>query len=108
MHRDQRGHRGHKDLQVCRQVYDVLTLALAEIDDPLIDDLVLARVVPAPNAGRVQVILVPGRDGIDEDEALARLADFADDLREEVAAEVNRRRVPDLVFRIGSPADMPS
>ena len=108
MHRDQRGHRGHKDLQVCRQVYDVLTLALAEIDDPLIDDLVLARVVPAPNAGRVQVILVPFRDDIDEDEALARLAEFADDLREEVAAEVNRRRVPDLVFRIGSRADMPS
>ena len=107
MHRDQRGPRGHKDLQVCRQVYDVLTLALAEIDDPLIDDLVLARVVPAPNAGRVQVILVPGRDGIDEDEALSRLADFADDLREEVAAEVNRRRVPDLVFRIGTVADMP-
>ena len=108
MHRDQRGHRGHKDLQVCRQVYDVLTFALAEIDDPLIDDLVLARVLPAPNAGRLQVILVPARADIDEGEALARIADFADDLREEVAAEVNRRCVPELVFRIGTVADMPS
>jgi ribosome-binding factor A len=107
MHRDQRGTRCHKDLQVCRQVYDVLALALAEIDDPVIDDLILARVMPAPNAGRVQVILVPSHADIDESEALARIAEFADDLREEVAAEVNRRRVPELVFRIGTVADMP-
>ena len=107
MHRDQRGPRGHKDLQVCRQVYDVLALALAEIDDPVIDDLILARVMPAPNAGRVQVILVPGHAAIDESEALSRIAEYADDLREEVAAEVNRRRAPELVFRIGTVADMP-
>lgn len=108
MHRDQRGHRGHKDLQVCRQVYDVLALALAEIDDPVIDELVLARVMPAPNASRVQVILVPSSAAIDSDEALARIAEFADDLREEVAAEVSRRRVPELVFVIGDSADMPT
>jgi len=108
MHRDTRGRRGHKDLQVCRQVYDALTLALAEIDDPLIDELVVARVTPAPNAARVQVILVPSRIEIDSTEALARIAEFADDLREEVAAEVSRRRVPELVFRIGTVADMPS
>lgn len=107
MHRDQRGTRCHKDLQVCRQVYDVLALALAEIDDPVIDDLILARVMPAPNAGRVQVILVPSRADIDEGEALARIAEYVDELREEVAAEVNRRRVPELVFRIGTVADMP-
>ena len=108
MQREPRGHRGHKDLQVCRQVYDVLTLALAEIDDPLIDDLVLARVMPAPNASRVLVILVPAHASIDSAEALARITDFIDELREEVAAEVSRRRVPELVFRIGTPADMPS
>jgi ribosome-binding factor A len=108
MHRDQRGHRGHKDLQVCRQVYDVLALALAEIDDPVIDDLILARVTPAPNASRVQVTLVPNSADIDSTDALARLAEFLDDLREEVAAEVNRRRAPELVFRIGTLDDLPS
>lgn len=108
MHRETRGHRDHKALQVCRQVYDVLTLALAEIDNPLIDDLVLARVMPAPNASRVQVILVPANATIDPTEALARIGQFADELREEVAAEVSRRRVPELVFRIGTVADMPS
>jgi len=54
------------------------------------------------------VILVPSRTEIDSTEALARIAEFADDLREEVAAEVSRRRVPELVFRIGTVADMPS
>lgn len=108
MHRDSRGPRGHKDLQVCRQVYDVLALALAEIDDPVIDDLSLASVTPAPNASRVLVTLVPYSHSIDRTEALARIAEYADDLREEVAAEVSRRRVPELVFVIGDLADMPT
>jgi len=108
MSREPRGRQGHKVYRLCRQVYDALMLALAEIDDPLIDELVVARVTPAPNAARVQVILVPSRTEIDSTEALARIAEFADDLREEVAAEVSRRRVPELVFRIGTVADMPS
>ena len=90
-----------KDLQLCRQVFDALTYALAEIDDPIVDDLVLASVVPAPSASRVQVTLVPSRDDIDVDVALAAVREYADELREEVAAEVTRRRVPELVFRIG-------
>lgn len=90
-----------KDLQLCRQVFDALTYALAELDDPIIDDLVLASVVPAPSAARLQVTLVPSRDGIDPDDALARVRDVADELREEVAAEVTRKRAPELVFRIG-------
>ena len=57
MQRDRSGRSGHKDLQVCRQVFDALTYALAELDDPMIDELVLARVCPAPNASRVQVSL---------------------------------------------------
>lgn len=100
MHRDSRGRRGHKDLQVCRQVFDALTYALAEIDDPLIDELSLAAVTPAPSAARVEVTLVPSRYDLDIDEALARLAEVIDDLREEVAAEITRRRVPELAFRI--------
>lgn len=100
MHRDSRGPRGHKDLQVCRQVYDALSFALAELDDPLIDELVLVEVTPAPSAARVQVTLAPSHARIDRDAALARLREYADELREEVAAEVSRRRVPELAFRI--------
>ena len=108
MHRDRRGPKGHKDLQVCRQVHEVLAFALAELDDPLIDDLVLASVTPAPNAGRVAITLVPSRADLDVAAALARLHDFVEDLREEVAAEVTRRRVPELVFRIGTTTDLPT
>jgi ribosome-binding factor A len=107
MHRDQRGPRGHKDLQVCRQVFDALTYALAALDDPMIAELALVAVTPAPNASRVQVTLVPSRDGIDCEAALARLHAVAAELREEVAAELTRRRVPELVFRIGNPTDIP-
>ena len=97
---DRRGLRGHKDLQVCRQVFDALTYALAELDDPLIDELVLSSVMPAPSAARVLVTFVPSHGGIDLDAAHARLLEAAPDLREEVAAEVSRRRVPELTFRI--------
>jgi hypothetical protein len=93
----------HKDLQLCRQVFDALTYALAELDDPWIDDLALASVVPAPSAARVLVTLVPTRSDIDPDVALDRVRERADELREEVAAEVSRKRVPVLVFRIGRP-----
>src|ERR1043165_10159602 len=103
LRRQERGHRGHKDLQVCRQVFDALTYAMAELGDPLIDELVLVSVTPAPSAARVQVNLVPAHAGVDREAALARLAGAAAELREEVAAEITRRRVPELAFHIGNP-----
>lgn len=101
MQRGRSGRIGHKDLQVCRQVFDALSYALAELDDPMIAELALASVTPAPSASRVLVTLVPSRDGIDSATALERLRDAMPDLREEVAAELTRKRVPELVFRIG-------
>lgn len=105
MQRDRGGRTGHKDLQVCRQVFDALSLALAELADPLIDDLAIVSVTPAPNASRVLVTVVPARAGIDPAAALERLLVVAPALREEVAAEVTRKRVPELVFRIGPSTD---
>jgi hypothetical protein len=100
-HEEGGGKRHHKDLQLCRQVFDAITYALAELDDPLIDDLALASVVPAPSSARVLVTMVPTRDDIDPDVALDRVRELAAELREEVAAEVTRKRVPEMVFRIG-------
>ncbi|HEY0192795.1 MAG TPA: hypothetical protein VGC42_16865 [Kofleriaceae bacterium] len=98
-----RGHRGHKDLQVCRQVFDALSLAMGELDDPLIVELVLESVTPAPNASRVQINLMPARAGIDREAALAALAKVTPELRAQVAAELTRKRVPELVFQLGYP-----
>jgi hypothetical protein len=93
--------RHHKDLQLCRQVFDALTYAFAELDDPLIAELALASVAPAPSSARVMVTLVPTRDDLDLEIALDRVREHVAELREEVAAEVTRKRVPELVFRIG-------
>lgn len=98
--------RHHKDLQLCRQVFDALSYALAELDDPTIDELRVVSVVPAPSAARLLVTLVPSRDDIDSDAALASLRDASDELREEVAAEVTRKRAPELVFRIANRDEM--
>jgi hypothetical protein len=61
---------------------------------------ILASVVPAPSA-RVLVTLLPTCDDLDAEAALARVNEIGGELRAEVAAEVTRRRAPELVFRIG-------
>ncbi len=48
----------------------------------------------------MQVIFVAMRDDIDPDVALARVHRHAAELRQEVAAEITRRRVPELSFRV--------
>lgn len=106
MDSEPRGHRGRKDLQVCRQVFDALTYALADLDDPLIDELVLVSVTPAPSAARVLVTLVPSTGELDCDAAYQRLLAVAPELRQEVAAELTRARVPELAFRIAHAADV--
>lgn len=94
---------------MCRQVFDALTYALVEIDDPLIEDLMLASVVPAPNASRMIVTLVAAREDLsanERDAALEAIASNADELREDVAAEITRQRVPELVFRIAPRSEL--
>lgn len=109
MSTSQRGGRArahHKDRQVCRQVADAVGWFLADVDDPLLTDLLVIDAVPAPSAARVLVTLAPATGEIDAAEAMRRLADVKDEVREEVAAEVHRRHVPELVFRVeGRPPD---
>lgn len=78
---------------------------LAGTDDPLLADLLVVQADPAPSAARVLVTLVAARDDVDPAEVLARLREASDELREEVAAEVNRRRAPELAFRIAARSD---
>jgi ribosome-binding factor A len=95
-----RGRQGHKDRQVCRQVADAVSLYLADTDDPLLADLFVVQVDPAPSASRVLVTLAAARGEIDAVEVMVHLREAAEDLREEVAAEVHRRHAPELAFRV--------
>ena len=97
--------RKHKDHQVCRQVAEAVGWFLAEVDDPILAGLVVAQVEPAPSAARVLVTLVAATGEVDPADALERLTAVRDELREDVAAEVHRRRVPELAFRIGRRED---
>jgi len=100
-HRNQRGrHRGHKDRQVCRQVADAVGWYLACADDPILTELFVVQVDPAPSAARVLVTLAPGHGTVDAARVIDRLREVADQLREEVAGEIHRRRAPELTFRL--------
>ena len=98
----------HKDRQVCRQVYDALGWALADMDDPLLDDLALIAVDPAPDASRVLVSLQSTNPEVDIAAAKERLLEVMGELRAEVASEITRRRVPELSFHIAPAAVKPT
>jgi ribosome-binding factor A len=98
--------KSHKDRQLSRQVFDALSYALAELDDPVIAELALVSVEPAPDASRMLVTLAP-TTAVDLDDAMVRIREVLPALREEVAAEVNRRRLPELTFRIALPGELP-
>lgn len=97
--------RAHKDLQLCRQVADAIQWFLADVDDPVLAELSLVAAAPAPTAARIAVTLAV-RDGVEVDVVRAALAAYADELREEVAAEIHRRRVPELAFRVATTAEL--
>jgi ribosome-binding factor A len=90
-----------KALQLCAQVARTLANVLAECADDVLRDLVVQSVVPAPNASRLLVTVAPAAV---EPELLAEhLSRARGKLRTEVAAGINRRRMPDLVFRVADP-----
>lgn len=104
----------HKDQQLCRQVAQTLSLALAGCGDALLRDLYVAGVVPAPDAGRLLVSVypitapTPRESGQPSDvmsvermsKILGRLEAAAPMLRREVASAITRKRAPELLFRV--------
>jgi len=107
MREQKRGGRRHKDLQLCRQVHDALSYALTEFVEPELEKLTLIAVEPAPSAARLLVTFTmpsnyqnPTAVIEQRDRALATLRTRAADIRDEVTAEITRKRAPELVFRI--------
>lgn len=92
-----------KALQLCGQVARTLNWVLAgECGDELLRDLIVESVVPAPSTARLLVTLTPSVSADDVDPALimGRVQRAAGRLRAEIAAEICRKNVPELTFRV--------
>jgi hypothetical protein len=87
-------------MQLCRQVERTLMFVLPESDDAALHELMVVSVVPAPNAGRLLVSLVPLDGEINVPHTLARLEAARGWLRCEIAASIHRRKAPDLLFHV--------
>ena len=94
---DRRGK--HKDLQLCRQAHEALSAALAAVGEDVLEDVWLVDVVPAPDAGRLMVVIEtpPGVDIEEVRETLERRIGF---FRSQVAESITRKRTPTLAFRV--------
>jgi hypothetical protein len=99
-----------KAMQLCKQVERAATLALEGdwIGDALLGAAV-ASVEPAPDAGRLRVLIVlaPARGIDDVEDAAAVLTNLRPRFRAEVARSIHRKRVPEIVFdvRLGPEVD---
>ena len=95
---------GRKALQLCRQVHTTLSALLAGSGDDVLRETTVTAVEPAPNAGRLLVVLATPADPAAAADAIHRAAGW---VRSELAAGVHRRAVPELTFRVG-PAGPPA
>jgi hypothetical protein len=101
----QRGN-DRKARQLCRQVAHTIDQVLAgEMDDEILGDLGVTSVVPAPNSGRLLVMLELRTSAADFDFAAAarKLAACEGRLRCAVAAAITRRKTPQLIFSVRGP-----
>jgi ribosome-binding factor A len=91
---------GRKALQLCGQVRDALLTILPGCGDGVLRDLTAIHVEPAPNTGRLRVYLRLPEGGPEPALAAKQLGRAVGMLRAEVAAAINRRHAPDLVFEL--------
>jgi ribosome-binding factor A len=97
-----------KTFQLCAQVKETLGVVLAGESDEVLCGLLVASVTRAAGANRLTVTLElpPGAGKTAAAKTLEHVHRAAGRLRTAVAAAVCRRRVPELEFRIGPPAEV--
>jgi ribosome-binding factor A len=89
-----------KDLQLCAQVRDILWYILGStVGDDSLADLQVMSVEPLPDATRLLVTVIAPKE-MDLTDATGRLQRATKAIRAEVAAAINRRKTPDLTFRV--------
>ena len=91
--------------RLCRQVAEILSLSLSECGDDLLRDLSVRDVAPTPDASRLAVTVETLGPGHDPAAVLAALARAHGRLRSAVASAVQRKRAPELVFRLAGPGE---
>ena len=99
-----------KTLQMCSQVQRTLDQVLSgELDDDRLRDLYVSQVTPAPDANRLLVTVSPLGFAKDfrPDDILVRLAACTGKMRSELARAINRKKTPDLMFRVLLSEDLP-
>lgn len=91
-----------KTLQLCKQVSRALSMTLAgDCGDAMLREVEIVRVEPAPNSGRLAVVVRLGltTEAQTHRAALQRLQLAESFLRSQIAASITRKHVPELVFR---------
>ena len=87
--------------QLCKQAFQAVAGALAgECSDPLLQDVEVVSLTPAPNAGRLLLSVRPRCGDSSAQVLLERLKNVRGFLRSRIAEAITRRRVPDLVFHV--------
>ncbi len=99
-----------KTLQMCSQVQRTLDQVLSgELGDDRLRDLYVSQVVPAPDAHCLMVSVSPlgfAKD-FQPQVVLSRLAECTGRLRSELARAINRKKTPELMFRVVLAEDLP-
>jgi ribosome-binding factor A len=93
----------YKTARLCRQVAEALSLALSECGDGILLDLSVLDVTPGPSPGRLVVTVETSDPKATPVPILAALSRAQGRLRAEVARAIQRKRAPELVFRLAAP-----
>lgn len=99
-----------KTLQMCRQVQRTLDQVLSgELDDDQLRDVYVVQVTPAPDANCLLVTVAPLGFAKDfrPEEVMFRLAAHTGKMRAELARAINRKKTPELMFRVVLEGDLP-
>lgn len=89
-----------KTAQLCSQVQEAISWALACSTSPLLRDLHVARVEPRKGAALLQVFVATEVATAGYEETVAALRRANGYLRREVAAAIHRKKVPTLQFMV--------
>ncbi len=92
----------HHQARLSREIEEVVSLALGASSDARLRDLVVHSVVASADGSTMVVRVVPSGEVSFEDieHAYQALAAARAWLRQQVAAEIHRKRTPDLQFQV--------